>query len=89
MIQVHVLISGEVQGVGYRLWTHKQAEKLGLFGWVKNLVDGRVEAVFCGEEAAVNKMLELCKTGPNLAQVSNVSFSLENPQNFTTFEIRY
>jgi acylphosphatase len=88
-IQIHVFISGKVQMVGYRMWTVAQAEKLGLKGWVKNLNDGRVEAVFSGEEKTVNNMIKLCHSGPRLAEVTEVITQSEVPENFTNFEIRY
>jgi len=70
---VRVLISGRVQGVWYRGWTCDQAEALGLDGWVRNRDDGRVEAVFAGEAAAVEDMLKACREGPPLAQVTEVT----------------
>lgn len=60
----HVIISGRVQGVGFRHFTNKNAKALGLKGWIRNLPNGNVEAVFEGEEQEVLKMLELCKKGP-------------------------
>ena len=89
LTQVHVFISGRVQGVGYRFWSVRQAEQLELNGWVKNLRDGRVEAVFLGKQEAVNQMIKLCYSGPYSAQVTDVLTTLETPQNFTTFEISY
>lgn len=88
-IQIHVFISGKVQMVGYRMWTVTQAEKLGLKGWVKNLNDGRVEAVFSGEEKTVNNMIKLCHSGSRLAEVTEVITQSEVPKNFANFEIRY
>ncbi len=72
---VHVFIEGRVQGVWYRGWTAQQAERLGLSGWVRNLRDGRVEAVFSGNEADVETMLKLCRKGPPLARVDNIMVS--------------
>jgi Acylphosphatases len=69
---VQVWISGRVQGVGYRMATRQQALALGLDGWVQNLPDGRVWAVFAGEAAAVQKMVDWCHQGPALAQVTEV-----------------
>jgi acylphosphatase len=69
---VRVLISGRVQGVSYRAWTCKEATKLGIQGWVRNLSDGRVEAVFSGDETAVSTMIEKCKRGPLLARVDGI-----------------
>ena len=70
--RVHVIISGQVQGVWYRANTKEKAEELGLTGWVKNIAQGNVEAVFEGEESAVNEMITWCQKGPPLAQVTNV-----------------
>lgn len=68
----HVWISGRVQGVYFRANTLKQASSLGLTGWVRNLPDGRVEAVFEGETRAVEQMLEWCRSGSPPARVDNV-----------------
>lgn len=70
--QLHVLITGRVQGVWYRASTKQKAEELGLTGWVKNTAHGDVEAVFVGEESAVNEMMAWCQVGPPLAQVDRV-----------------
>jgi len=72
-IRVHVLISGRVQGVFYRTSTRDIAEQYGLTGWVKNTSDGRVEAVFEGEETTIKDMIAWCYKGPRLAEVSDVS----------------
>lgn len=73
MSVIKVLIEGRVQGVGFRAWLAGEAESLGLSGWTRNLKDGRVEAVFAGEEAVVERMLEACRQGPRLALVRNLS----------------
>jgi len=70
--QAHVLISGMVQGVGFRHATYRQALKLGLRGWVRNLPDGRVEAVIQGERPIVEQLLAWCRKGPALARVDRV-----------------
>jgi len=69
---VQVWISGRVQGVGYRMATRQQALALGVDGWVQNLPDGRVWAVLAGEEKAVQKLVDWCRQGPPLAQVTEV-----------------
>lgn len=71
-IRVHVFISGKVQGVFFRSSTRILAGELGLSGWVMNLPDGRVEAVFEGEREAVEKMLEWCRKGPEYANVESI-----------------
>jgi acylphosphatase len=65
-------ITGRVQGVGYRVWVAREAERLGLKGWVRNRRDGSVEAVFKGGEDAVVRMLDECWQGPRGAKVDNV-----------------
>ena len=71
--QVRVVISGRVQGVGFRYWTGDQAERHGLDGWVRNRRDGTVEAVFAGEAAVVDDMVAACATGPRFARVEDVA----------------
>jgi acylphosphatase len=66
------IISGRVQGVFYRAWTIEKAHTFGLAGWVRNLSDGSVEAVFQGEDKAVDAMIDACKTGPREAVVQTV-----------------
>lgn len=72
---VHVFIGGRVQRVGYRKWAAGEAERLGLRGWVRNLSDGRVEAVFSGAEDIVAEMIGLCHQGPRFARVDGVEIS--------------
>lgn len=72
MKRVHVYISGYVQGVFFRGATRRVAADLNLTGWVRNTEDGRVEAVFEGDDAAIDKMIAWCKTGPPSAQVEQV-----------------
>lgn len=67
-----VIISGRVQGVGYRAWTQRQARARGLSGWVRNVTDGTVEALFSGDKDAVEAMIAACARGPLLARVSGV-----------------
>ena len=89
IIQRRVLISGSVQGVGFRAATAEAAAAYpGLRGFVRNLLDGRVEAVFCGQEAAVLKMVAWCKDGPPSAQVTRLEVR-EEPVDpaLGTFEI--
>lgn len=71
-IRKYVLVSGKVQGVFFRSSTKKRAEELGLTGWVRNLEDGRVEAVFEGDQEKVEKMIEWCRKGPNYAMVEDI-----------------
>lgn len=69
---VHVMISGRVQGVGYRAWTEREAQRRGLSGWVCNRQDGSVEAVFSGEAEAVADMVAAVHSGPDGARVDAV-----------------
>ncbi len=69
---VHVYISGFVQGIGFRQYIKYKAKELNISGWVKNLPDGRVEAVFAGDRSNLEKMIEICKKGPFLAEVKKV-----------------
>ncbi len=85
--RVHVFVSGIVQGVFFRQKTKQQAEKLSVNGWVRNLPDGRVEAVFEGEEAAVKQLEEFCHHGPPSAVVTNVDSMWETYRGeFSGFE---
>lgn len=89
-IRAHVLISGRVQGVFFRSNTKDHAIELGLNGWVRNLPDGRVEAVFEGTEKKIKEMIEWCKRGPGFADVSKVDVEFNGAGNeFKNFEIRY
>lgn len=69
---IRVVIKGRVQGVNYRAWTVETASSLGLKGWVRNRKDESVEAVFSGEEAVVDIMIERCKKGPMVARVDSM-----------------
>jgi len=70
--QVLVRVSGKVQGVYFRAETKAQAEALGVVGFVRNLPDGCVEALFCGEASSTEAMIAWCRKGPPLARVTNV-----------------
>lgn len=74
----HVFITGFVQGVGFRRFVRHQALKLGLTGWVKNLPDNRVEAVFCGSKEQIEKIIFLCEKGPFLSEVKDVQVNFED-----------
>ncbi len=72
MLRKHVYLSGRVQGVYFREYTRQMAQKLKITGWVRNLRDGRVEAIFEGSEPAVAEMLRWCNQGPPAAMVENI-----------------
>ena len=82
------LISGRVQGVGYRYNTQQKAAALGLTGWVRNLPDGRVEAAIEGNSAQVDNLVKWFQSGPPAAYVEAVNIEEEPLQNFEGFEIR-
>lgn len=88
--RVHVFVSGRVQGVGFRDFTQGEARKRGLTGWVRNLEDGRVEAVIEGPADKVAELLEEVKHGPPRARVDKVETTDETPTGeFKVFEVRY
>lgn len=72
MKQAHIFVSGYVQGVWYRKFVKKNAVKLGLTGWVRNTTNGKVEAIFQGEEKIIKQIIELCREGPPFAEVKDV-----------------
>ncbi|MFD1611719.1 acylphosphatase [Sphingomonas tabacisoli] len=88
MRSVRLLISGRVQGVGYRDWAQREAAALGLSGWVRNLRDGRVEAVASGDGGAVGIYLERVREGPHMARVDHVDVSPAEPISAAGFEVR-
>lgn len=71
-VAVRVRIEGRVQGVWFRAWTQEEAVRRGLRGWVRNRLDGTVEAVFVGPEAVVDAMIVACHEGPPAALVTDV-----------------
>ena len=75
--RAHVIIYGKVQGVFFRAEAKKRADQAGVFGWAKNLKDGNVEAVFEGEEEAVEELVDFCRRGPKNATVSNIDLNYE------------
>ncbi|OUL18073.1 acylphosphatase [Nostoc sp. 106C] len=88
LIRAHVFISGRVQGVGYRYATVDAASQLGLNGWVRNLPDSRVEAVFEGTREVVEEMIRWCYMGPPAAVVKNVVVEYEQPEDLRRFEVQ-
>jgi len=87
--RVHVFVSGIVQGAFFRQKTKQRAESLGVNGWVRNLLDGRVEAIFEGEEQAVKALVDYCQYGPSYARVTNVDVAWEPYRGeFSDFETR-
>ena len=89
MFQVHLIISGKVQGVFYRASCQEVAQVLGLTGWVKNLQDGNVEVLAQGEKEKIEKLIEWCKKGPSGAKVSGVEIKWGNVlNNSLSFEVK-
>jgi acylphosphatase len=89
MVRAHLHISGIVQGVGYRYYTRREAQGLGLTGWVRNLPDGRVEAVLQGTREQVERMIGWCYRGPDEARVSDIQVAYEAADDgFPDFGIR-
>ncbi len=86
--RAHIYIEGRVQAVSFRYWALRQAQGLRLTGWVKNLADGRVEAVFEGPKKEVEKIIKKCRKGPMLAGVKHIDVIWEKPKGeFTFFQI--
>lgn len=89
MKQCHVFISGTVQGVSYRYFVLQNAKELGLKGWVRNLDDGRVEALFQGNKELIEHMIELCRKGPELAKVLQLECQWEETSaEYTNYSIK-
>jgi len=88
--RAHVYVSGKVQGVFFRATTRDEARNRGVTGWVRNLPDGRVEAVFEGEEEDVRGMVKFCHEGSRAARVDEVEVDWGDYEGeFSNFEIRY
>ncbi len=85
--RVRVFISGQVQGVGFRYSTREAAIQRNVNGWVRNLSDGRVEAVLEGSQTDVESMIEWCHQGPPAAKVQQVSVHPESPEGLQGFEV--
>lgn len=83
----HCFISGKVQGVFYRQYTKEQALAYNITGWVKNLPDGRVEALISGEDEHVADMLRWLAIGPPKAQVNSVEINESEYTDFSNFKI--
>ena len=88
VIRYRVLVSGRVQGVYFRDTCQRRAREHGVSGWVRNLPDGRVEAVFEGPADGVHRLVEWARHGPELAAVTAVAVQAERPVGLHTFLIR-
>ena len=88
VVRYRVLITGQVQGVNFRAACRRMALQHGVTGWVRNLDDGRVEAVFEGPATAVQPLLDWARHGPRLAAVAGVTVQPEQPEGLGAFVIR-
>lgn len=90
MKRVHLIISGDVMGVGYRAWALRQAQSLRLVGWVKNREDRTVELVAEGEKETLAKFVAACKKGPDIAWIEHVEMKwLPASGEFLNFAVVY
>jgi len=88
-VRAHVFVTGKVQGVYYRATTRDTAREREVDGWVRNLEDGRVEAVFEGPGDDVEPMVEWCHEGSPRARVDDVDVGYEDPEGLDGFEVRW
>ena len=89
-VRAHVIITGRVQGVFFRVETQRAAERFGVAGWVRNRPEGTVEAVFEGDPESVDAVLQWCHEGPNLAVVKKVDVSWQDfSGEYNRFDITY
>jgi acylphosphatase len=89
-IRAEIVVNGLVQGVGFRYFVMREAQKLGLNGYVKNLFNGEVLTVVEGEKAVVEEMVKKLRVGPMHASVKNCKVDWQEPKNeFTEFEVRF
>ena len=88
MARKRVVVSGRVQGVFFRDTVRRRADAADLAGWVSNRPDGAVEAVFEGDDAAVDELVEFCRRGPSRAEVDSVEVIGEEPEGLSGFDVR-
>jgi acylphosphatase len=88
VISRRVVVQGRVQGVGFRYSVQRMAQQRGVSGWVANLPDGSVEAVFEGDAEAVERLVDFCRDGPRGADVGSVDVSDEQPEGVSGFRVR-
>jgi acylphosphatase len=88
VIRRRVVVQGRVQGVFFRDSTRRQAERMGVAGWVRNRADGKVEAVFEGDDDAVTQIIDWVREGPGHAEVERVEVADEEPEGLSGFQVR-
>lgn len=90
IVRAHVRVRGRVQGVYFRYSVQDEARRTGVAGWVRNTLDGRVEAIFEGRREAVGALIAFCHRGPPAARVDEVEVKWEEPEEiFSGFAVRY
>ncbi len=85
---LRLVMSGRVQGVGFRAWFEREARRLGLDGWVRNRMDGSVEALIAGSPSPVSEMRHLAGRGPRFARVDRLEATVEDPPSHPGFYVR-
>ena len=88
-VRAHVWVSGHVQGVAFRAYAEDEAAFRGVTGWIKNIPDGRVEAVFEGPRPSVEAMIQWCHRGSPASRVTGVEVTWEAPRGERGFRLRY
>ncbi|MCD6145176.1 MAG: acylphosphatase [Methanosarcinales archaeon] len=89
MKTIHIIVTGRVQGVGFRYFTVRCANNLGLCGWVRNLPDGGVEAVIQGQDDSIEQMIELLQEGPGASIVTDLKIEEIEQEEFSGFTMRF
>ncbi|MFZ2007669.1 MAG: acylphosphatase [Stellaceae bacterium] len=88
MRTARLVISGKVQGVGYRMWAERAATALGIRGWVRNRADGSVELLATGDDDAIASLIEACRRGPRAAAVENIVIAAAEDEGSQGFSAR-
>ena len=85
--RLHIIVTGRVQGIGYRVHCSREAKSLGVTGWVRNNPDGSVEVVAEGDDVAVNELADWCRAGHPFAKVQEVDVTVEEPRGEPSFRV--
>jgi len=88
MTRKRVVVTGRVQGVFFRDTARRRAEAAGVAGWISNRSDGAVEAIFEGDAAAVDQLVDFSRRGPSRAEVDSVDVTEEKPEGLSGFQVR-